>query len=922
MGRSGGICVQWGEVIGAGICGCSAVSCDHRGNWTSGRPRHRVRDHKWRQVNIGRHSTPQTSSPDHAPDTARSQLSSSFQNSRPIASHSSEIFSLRRNRTSHFHTPTSTTISAPFKLAMPPPQRSTRSAPNALLQSLPKKTRKPRVEGAAPTASSPVLTRALLVPSSEESDNESEDALLTPTKRRAVNLDFEVQVQLPRRRKHSPPAKPDVVVSPGTKDKLRRLSAGGSVLGASMGRVSPRKSSHLKRKISTARKKASKNPAADTQDVVAVATPRTGGKRMRMASMDGNGSRGENINPSVPDNQELAELDDTERNSGPINHPKPKTPAKRVVKSKNNNTADPTSAAEDSAPRRKKAKTKSVGGNLVDESALMDKLMIAGITNYKDTLDAVEDQVPHKVVDSEDIQDSQTPVERKKEKNNEKQKVDEENIRGRREKEKTQEEEEIRRRGESDMANVLEGADKDYTPTPDDCDSDEEEDADLANCLGLIQKTVDKYDSTGITLHTLSKDFHSLKTLQVSSPMGGIGYYTLIDVLTAPLLANKGAPISMQESATLDKLMRVMHSLTHFHCIARGFDANLKRRIRMNLTQLRNIEKTQRAIKRVFDARGYVGDGTKWRVGNMWVGEDPAQEVVREANHEAIRRRNEEIERVLVQREKAVYGYCTPESVEERQDKGRRRVKSEGEAGGQRGQWIISVGEERCQSQSQNTDEGEDDDDGGIRVDSEKVNGERNRSIAREEVSSEEEEGEANEHYSEGIRISSEDADEEQSDEERSDEGQSGEEQIGEERDEEQSSDERSRSIYADSESIESEHSQGTHADEKPGYREKYYRYHPAEQQEVGSSEGREGTPIVIEEEEVEVVQVEGFGERAAKERARVEREARRGNGESDGAVSVLEDREWDEEEVDALLFGIEEYRGMFSTFCSCYFYG
>ncbi|KAL0633880.1 hypothetical protein Q9L58_007182 [Maublancomyces gigas] len=761
-------------------------------------------------------------------------------------------------------------------------QRSTRSAPDPVLQSLPKKSRKPRVAGAAPATHSPGPTRARW--ESGNDDSMSGDGPADPTRTLAAGeSDIEAEVLFPRRKKRAPlPAKRDAVVSPNTKDKLRRLSAKTSVLGASMGMTTPRKSLPSKKTFSIARKEPSKYPGVDTQDVIVVATPRAGVKRTRANSIDSSDFEEESTTTSMPGRKALRKN---------INA---------------HNAADPPSAVKDSAPRRKKAKMKSAGEHPVDEGSHMDKLMMVAIRNPSTpgdesldySLSPMEDLegAVQKVVGAESAHDRQTPAKRMKKK--EKQKaLDEKNMRKRAEKEKALEE---GRRGEDSsgkgderghaernthrgdtarngyanfskppnktrgMANVALGAYYD----DDDDEEEEEEDADnLAYCLELIQKMADKYGTTSITFDTLTKDFCDLKALQTPPPRGETGYYGLIGKLTVPLLANTGARISTHERVTLRELTGVMHSLADFHRSAKDFEYKLRRLVRMNLTQLRNIEKAQRAIKNVFDARRYKGDGTVWRVGEVWVGDDPAQEVAREANREAVRKRNEEIERVLVQRERAMYGYQTPDSVGEHQGKG-RRVRSVGGTDEGRDQRGIGVGEE---SQSMNE---QSDDDEGIRVDSGGFDEDQDQSIRM------------------GGVVSSEEADEERSDEEPSDEEQTEEE-------------------HNHSDNVESEGSQGTHADEKSGYGRGNYGYSSSEQYGVGSSEGREGSSIVIGDD-VEVVQVEGFGERAAKERARVEREARRGNGESDDEVSVLEDREWTEEEIDALLFGIEAYQGKF----------
>lgn len=820
---------------------------------------------------------------------------------------------------------------------MPPPQRSTRSAPNVLLQSLPKKSRKPRLEGAARP---PGSTRARLEPSGDGNGGEFEYEFPTPTRHPAVAVagsDTEVGVQLPRRKKHAPPqTKRDVVVSPSTKDKLRRLSAGGSVLGASMGETTPRRNSPLKKVTSVTGKKAGKS--TDTQDVIVVATSRAGRKRTRTDSMDGSDSEEENIRPpSSSGSLDFVELSDHSKFFGLVD-PNSKTPDKKAVRAKKarkkntnaQNAIGPASAAKDSAPRRKKARKKGTGEDLADQSADMDKLMLAAIKNpstpgeetidRRDTLDSTEDrlsqEVFQKVTDTEDARDHVDRSKRmKKKKKGEQKPLDEKKKRKRMEKVKpakpdpvVQDEDEGDNGNETEhtersasakpskksnhknhkAANVPRDASKDYTPAPDDHNDSDDEDEDeearsLAHCLDLVQKMADKYESTNITFDTLREDFCALKVLQ-TPPHGELGYYKLIDTLAAPLLANKGARISTHEYGILGELTHIMHSLADFHGTAKKFEANLRRLVRMNLTQLRNIEKAQRAIKHVFDARRYVGDGTKWHVGDVWVGEDPGEEVVREANREAVRKRNEEIEKVLALRERAVYGYRTPESVEELEGKRRRMVRSAGEeADERRGPRRIGAGEE--QGEDTHADEEELDGDEGIRLDSGEI-GEESQSIraAPEEFDEE------------GTRVDSED---------KQDQGT----HVGTEGESDSGSAEGEESDRADSEDDESEHSQVTHTDEKPGYREEYYGYRPFEQQ--GSSEGREGTPIVIGDDDVEVVHVEGFGERAAKERAKVEREARRGNGGSDGDVSVLEDSEWNEDEVDALLFGIEDYQGM-----------
>lgn len=823
---------------------------------------------------------------------------------------------------------------------MPPPQRSTRSAPNVLLQSLPKKSRKHRLKNAS---HSPGSTRARLEPSGDGNGNggEFEDELPTPTRRLTVataGSGSEVEVQFPRRRKHAPlPTKRNVVVSPSTQDKLRRLSAGGSVLGASMGETTPRSS--IKRASSVTGKKSSKK--LETQDVIVVA-PRVSRKRAIADSMDGSNSEEENMRPpSNSGSLDFADLSDSDSAFGPINRPKPKTSGNKVVKAKMalkkntnaQNATGPVPALRDNAPRRKKARMKGAGEDLADQGAQMDKLMLAAIKNpstpregaisRRNTLESAEDrlhqeEVLQKVADAEDAGTRANRAEHmKKKKKKGKKQLDEQNKQEMVRKEKAaksysvaqDEDWEDNDRGGSETwdaegsesakllksnyrsrstANVPRGVNKGFSFVPDDYhhdggDDEDEEKYDLARCLDLVQRMADRYDSTTITFDALREDFCALKVLQ-TPPHGELGYYKLIDTLTTPLLANKGARISTHEHAILMELMHVMRSLANFHGTAKTFEANLRRLVRMNLTQLRNIEKAQRAIKHVFDARRYVGDGTKWRVGEMWVGEGLGEEVAREANREAVRKRNEEIEKVLRQRERAVYGYRTPESVE---GKGRRRVRSAGEeADERRGQGRIGAGEEH--NQGPRADE-ELNDDEGIRLQSEEIDEEGRSSHGASEGADEE-----------GTRAGSERVEEDQDQGMHVDsEGES---------DSDLTEKEYSRSDHADPGDDESEQSQGTHTNEKPGYREEYYGYRPFEQQ--GSPEGRGGTPIVIEDDEVEVVHVEGFGERAAKERARVEREARRGNRGSDGDVSVLEDSEWNEDEVDALFFGIQDYQG------------
>lgn len=812
---------------------------------------------------------------------------------------------------------------------MPPPQRSTRSAPNVLLQSLPKKSRKPRLKSAAHP---PGSTRARLEPSGDGNGGEFEDELPTPPTRHltVAGAGSDSEVEVPRRRKHAPlPTKRNVVVSPSTKDKLRRLSAGGSVLGASMGETTPRDSPI--KKASVTGKKPSKKPEA--QDVIVV-VPRVSRKRAIADSMDGSNSEEENMRPSSNSGSlDFADLSDSNSAFGPTNRPKARTPGRKVVKAKKalrkntnaQNATGPIPALEDSAPRRKKARMKSAGEDLADQGAQMDKLMLAAIKNpstprevisRRSTLESAEDrlhqeEVSQEVADAEDAgprANRAEHVKKKKKKKKGKKQLDEQNKREMVEKEEAakpysvmqDEDWEDDREGNEtwhaegsesaklpksnhhnhNTTNIPRGASKGFAFAPDnyrhdDDDDEDEEKYDLAHCLDLVQRMADRYDTTTITFDALREDFCALKVLQ-TPPHGKLGYYKLIDTLTAPLLANKGARISTHEHATLMELMHVMRSLANFHGTAKTFEANLRRLVRMNLTQLRNIEKAQRAIKHVFDARKYVGDGTKWRVGETWVGEGLGEEVAREANREAVRKRNEEIEKVLRQRERAVYGYRTPESVE---GKGRRRVRSAGEeADERRGQGRIGAGEEH--NQGPRADGGLGDDEG-IRLRSEEIDEESRSSYGATHAGLEQAEEEQNH----GVHVDSE--------------GES---------DSDLAEEEYNLSDHADPGDDESEHSRGTHTNEKPGYREEYYGYRPFEQQ--GSLEGRGGTPIVIEDDEVEVVHVEGFGERAARERARVEREARRGNGGSDGDVSVLEDSEWNEDEVDALFFGIQDYQG------------
>jgi hypothetical protein len=79
------------------------------------------------------------------------------------------------------------------------------------------------------------------------------------------------------------------------------------------------------------------------------------------------------------------------------------------------------------------------------------------------------------------------------------------------------------------------------------------------------------------------------------------------------------------------------------------------------------------------------------------------------------------------------------------------------------------------------------------------------------------------------------------------------------------------------------------------------------EMQEVKEEESdvEEVLPIIIDEDDVEIVRVEGFGERQKKAREREERLER-----DEGEVEVLEDHDWEDSETFALLDGISKFHG------------
>ncbi|KAH8145503.1 uncharacterized protein LAJ45_10473 [Morchella importuna] len=400
------------------------------------------------------------------------------------------------------------------------------------------------------------------------------------------------------------------------------------------------------------------------------------------------------------------------------------------------------------------------------------------------------------------------------------------------------------------------------TPKPaSDTDASSSEDDQEIDDLTLFTLRTKQYDQALANVRSrmqdLSAAFAVLESLQHVATGKDKGYLNLLSDLTHVIINNDAPQLSKEEKFQLGVFDEAMLRLAYFEQETKDFELIFNRFLKHNNTQRRNIEKCRAGIRKTMKKRGYK---------NMaWLVTEQGEEEEGNEKKKASERR---VKSVLADLEGGSYGYNTPESANERGRKRRKTGEDEYEEEGrpesrlQKKRRIELVERVRRLDDSLRTDR----DEGRRRKDAGNETGEGTREaiIIRDDDhdnDNDDEQDVVNDHRGEGVE-----------------EGVEGdnvyyhEEQIGEE-------DDVGEQVVGNGEEMQE-----------------------AQEEE---SDVEEVLPIIIDEDDVEIVRVEGFGERQKKAREREERLER-----DEGEVEVLEDHDWEDSETFALLDGISKIHG------------
>lgn len=397
-------------------------------------------------------------------------------------------------------------------------------------------------------------------------------------------------------------------------------------------------------------------------------------------------------------------------------------------------------------------------------------------------------------------------------------------------------------------------------PTPklaSDPDASSSEDDQEIDDLTLFTLRTKQYDQALANVRSrmqdLSAAFAVLKSLQHVASGKDKGYLNLLSDLTHVIINNDAPQLSKEEKFQLGVFDEAMLRLAYFEQETKDFELIFNKFLKHNNTQRRNIEKCRAGIRKTMKKRGYK---------NMaWLVTEQGEEEESNEKKKASERR---VKSVLADLEGSGYGYNTPESADERGRKRRKTGEDEYEEEGrpenrlQKKRRIELVERVRRLDDSLHTDR----DEGRRRKDAGNETGEGTReTIIIRDDDDDDVQDVVNDHKGEGVE-----------------EGVEGnnvhyhEEQMGEEDDVE--------------EQVEGNGEEMQEAQEE-------------------ESDVEEVLPIIIDEDDVEIVRVEGFGERQKKAREREERLER-----DEGEVEVLEDHDWEDSETFALLDGISKIHG------------
>jgi hypothetical protein len=402
--------------------------------------------------------------------------------------------------------------------------------------------------------------------------------------------------------------------------------------------------------------------------------------------------------------------------------------------------------------------------------------------------------------------------------------------------------------------------DYDDSPTPkpaSDTDTSPSGDDQEIDDLTLFTLRTKQYDQALANVRSrmqdLSAAFAVLKPLQHVVAGKDKGYLNLLSDLTHVIINNDAPQLSKEEKFQLGVFDEAMLRLAYFEQETKDFELIFNRFLKHNNTQRKNIEKCRAGIRKTMKKRGYK---------NMaWLVTEQGEEEENDEKRKASQRR---VKSVLADLEGSGYGYNTPESADERGRK-RRKTGEDGyeeegrpESRIQKKRRIELVERVRRLDDSLHTDR----DERRRKKEAENETGEGTREtvIIRDDDDEDEQEV-VNDHRGGGVEEGVE-GDKTHYHEEQTGEGDGVEEQVDENEEEMQE----------------------------------------AQEEE---SDVEEVLPIIIDEDDVEIVRVEGFGERQKKAREREERLER-----DEGEVEVLEDHDWEDSETFALLDGISKFHG------------
>ncbi|KAI5841364.1 hypothetical protein DFP73DRAFT_555484 [Morchella snyderi] len=384
--------------------------------------------------------------------------------------------------------------------------------------------------------------------------------------------------------------------------------------------------------------------------------------------------------------------------------------------------------------------------------------------------------------------------------------------------------------------------------------------------LTLLTLRMKQYDQALANVRNRMQDlnaaFEVLKPLQHVVSGKDKGYLNLLSDLTYVIINNDAPRLSKEEKFQLGVFDEAMLRLAHFEQETKDFELIFNRFLKHNNTQRRNIEKCSAGIRKTMKRRGYK---------NMtWLAIGQGEEEENDERRVASQRR---VKSILADLEGGSYGYNTPESADE-QGRKRRKTGEDGyeeegrpESRLQKKRRVELVGRVRRLDDSLHAGR----DEKRRRNDVENETGEGTRETITIRDDDENEQGVVDDHRGGGAQV---EEGVEVVEVVEGDKVHYHEEQIGGEDGVEEQVEGNEEEIQEDQEL--------------------------EEESDVG-----EVLPIIIDEDDVEIVRVEGFGERQKKEREREERLER-----DEGEVEVLEDHDWEDSETFALLDGISKFHG------------